>query len=73
MCCWRAAVMLPVVDQAPGPVAGSKTTAVLRVVEPFLPPASKTLPFDKVVTVWPSRALGMLARVLKATCAGSKR
>jgi hypothetical protein len=65
--------MLPVVDQDPGPNPGSNTTAVARVVEPFLPPVTSSLPSGINVAVCPSRGVGIEASVLNADCAGSNR
>jgi hypothetical protein len=69
----RGDVMLPVVDQLPGPKPGSKITALASVVVPFLPPANRILPPGNVSAVCPSRGLGIDANVLNADCAGSNK
>src|SRR5204863_1770510 len=44
LCPNRAAVIVPAVDHEPFETLGSKTSAVARTVEPFLPPVTKIFP-----------------------------
>jgi hypothetical protein len=44
--------IVPAWDHEPGPKLGSKLTAVPRIVDPFLPPASSSLPFEQHGEVW---------------------
>jgi hypothetical protein len=67
---------VPADDQLPGPDPGSNKIADARTVLPFLPPATRILPFvpGSVTAVACSRGgLGMEASVLNADCVGSKR
>ena len=54
----RADVIVPASDQLPGPKPGSNMIAVASVVEPFLPPVTRILPFvpGSVTAVCCSRA-----------------
>src|SRR5262245_3619259 len=49
VCPQRAVVIVPAVDQDPGPNPGSKIAAVFSVVDPFLPPVTSTLPSASIV------------------------
>jgi hypothetical protein len=65
----RGEVIVPAGDQVPLLELGSKTIAVPRTVEPFLPPATRIFPllFCSVMTICCSRGgLGIEARVLNA-------
>src|SRR4051794_12119508 len=56
VCPHRGDVIVPAVDQDPGPTPGSKIAVVFSVIDPFLPPVTSTLPFASVVIVCSSRA-----------------
>src|SRR5204863_8218340 len=61
----RGEVIVPAEDHVPLLTLGSKLIAVLRTLEPFLPPATSILPFVFGKTAAPccSRALGIDASV----------
>jgi hypothetical protein len=72
----RAEVIVPAVDQLPGPLEGSNTIALAKMVDPLLPSPTRILPLvpGSVTAKCCSRAgLGMDASVLNALCTGSKR
>src|SRR5436190_1460757 len=56
--------MLPADAQLPLPEAGLNSSVVARVDEPFLPPATTSLPLERSVAVCCSRALDRAVSVL---------
>jgi hypothetical protein len=69
----RALVIVPADDQLPFETEGSKEIAVLRTLEPFLPPVTRIFPllFGTVTAVACSRGLEIEASVLNAFWTGS--
>ena len=57
VCSWRAPVMLPVAAHVP--VVRSYNSAVAKVVDPLVPPATSTFPVESTVAVWPCRAVAI--------------
>src|SRR4051794_1627282 len=71
----RGEFIVPADDQVPLLNPGSNTMALASTAEPFLPPASRILPFVfvSVTAVCSSRGLGIDASVLNAFWTGSNR
>src|SRR5262245_16083132 len=75
VCPKRAVVIVPAADQLPFENPGSKIRAVLRTVEPFLPPVTRIFPFEfgSALAVCCSRGPLIDASVENAFCDGSNR
>src|SRR5215471_4011151 len=69
----RGEVIVPAEDQVPFDTDGSKEMAVLRTVEPFLPPATRIFPFvpGRTAAVCSSRGFEIDASVENAFWTGS--